>query len=109
MPSDRALAQSFGYNFCSDVQEAAIPAVLSGKDVVVKAKTGTGKTLAFLIPGIEQVTSRDAVAIRYFCLLTDASLFWVFVITCHSNISKRNRTTLPGHTAGGGESCDVSG
>jgi superfamily II DNA/RNA helicase len=52
---DRALADGFGYQFCTDVQEAAIPAILSGKDVVVKARTGTGKTLGFLIPGFEQV------------------------------------------------------
>lgn len=51
----RALADGFGYQFCTDVQEEAIPAILTGKDVVVKAKTGTGKTLGFLIPGFEQV------------------------------------------------------
>jgi ATP-dependent RNA helicase MSS116, mitochondrial len=35
------------------VQEEAIPEVLAGHDVLVKARTGTGKTLAFLIPAIE--------------------------------------------------------
>lgn len=35
------------------VQEQAIPEVLKGNDVFVKAKTGTGKTLGFLIPAIE--------------------------------------------------------
>ena len=44
-----------GYAQCTDVQAAAIPITLRGQDVVCKAKTGTGKTLAFLIPAIEQV------------------------------------------------------
>ena len=35
------------------VQAESIPFILSGKDIFAKAKTGTGKTLAFLIPGIE--------------------------------------------------------
>src|SRR5437868_9758051 len=37
------------------VQAAAIPAALEGKDVLATAQTGTGKTIAFLIPIIEQV------------------------------------------------------
>jgi superfamily II DNA/RNA helicase len=35
----------------------AIPPALQGKDVLCRAKTGTGKTLAFLIPALEKVTS----------------------------------------------------
>lgn len=42
-----------GYEACTSVQADAIPTMLSGADVVCKAKTGTGKTLAFLIPAIE--------------------------------------------------------
>lgn len=37
------------------VQEAAIPALLSGEDVIAQAQTGTGKTLAFLLPIIEKI------------------------------------------------------
>lgn len=44
-----------GYELCTDVQAKAIPACQTGADVVCKAKTGTGKTLAFLIPAVEQV------------------------------------------------------
>src|SRR5215472_3385338 len=36
------------------VQAAAIPQALAGKDVLATAQTGTGKTLAFLIPVIER-------------------------------------------------------
>ncbi len=40
------------HNFVNptEVQEQTIPVALEGKDVMVRAKTGTGKTLAFLIP-----------------------------------------------------------
>lgn len=34
----------------TEVQEQAIPLALEGKDVIARAKTGTGKTLAFLVP-----------------------------------------------------------
>lgn len=34
----------------TEVQQEAIPAVCSGRNVIVKAQTGTGKTLAFLLP-----------------------------------------------------------
>src|SRR5216683_7759484 len=37
------------------VQAAAIPHALEGKDVLATAQTGTGKTLAFLIPAIERL------------------------------------------------------
>ncbi len=37
------------------IQEQAIPHVLAGKDVLGKAETGTGKTLAFGLPVIEKV------------------------------------------------------
>ena len=53
----RGLNEVMGYELCTDVQAKAIPACQAGADVVCKAKTGTGKTLAFLIPAVEQVAS----------------------------------------------------
>ncbi|XP_006648157.1 DEAD-box ATP-dependent RNA helicase 48 [Oryza brachyantha] len=44
-----------GYLQTTVVQEAALPMCLEGKDVLVKAKTGTGKSAAFLLPAIESV------------------------------------------------------
>ena len=41
------------------VQIAAIPPALEGKDVLATAQTGTGKTLSFLIPVIEQLQKMD--------------------------------------------------
>lgn len=37
------------------VQEKVIPSARSGRDLIVQAKTGTGKTLAFLLPTIERI------------------------------------------------------
>ena len=39
-----------GYNKSTPIQQKAIPAVLSGKDVLGGAQTGTGKTAAFALP-----------------------------------------------------------
>jgi ATP-dependent RNA helicase DDX10/DBP4 len=39
-----------GYKEMSEIQRAAIPHALCGRDVLGAAKTGSGKTLAFAIP-----------------------------------------------------------
>ncbi|KAF3969664.1 hypothetical protein CMV_006568 [Castanea mollissima] len=44
-----------GYVQMTRVQEATLSACLEGKDALVKAKTGTGKSAAFLLPAIETV------------------------------------------------------
>jgi ATP-dependent RNA helicase DeaD len=40
------------------VQEQAIPALMAGKDVLAQAQTGTGKTLAFVLPVLEKVNPK---------------------------------------------------
>ncbi len=47
--------QSLGLMEPTPIQEKAIPVLLSGKDVIAQAQTGTGKTLAFLLPILERV------------------------------------------------------
>lgn len=37
------------------IQEQAIPLILKGKDIIGKAQTGTGKTLAFVLPLIQML------------------------------------------------------
>lgn len=41
------------------VQEKTIPLILKGKDLLVKSQTGTGKTLAFLIPIFELINENN--------------------------------------------------
>ncbi|HEX5417750.1 MAG TPA: DEAD/DEAH box helicase, partial [Chloroflexota bacterium] len=56
-PILRALDE-MGYEEPSPVQEHSIPSMLQGRDVVVQALTGTGKTAAFGIPMIQQIEPR---------------------------------------------------
>lgn len=44
-----------GWDKPSPIQEAAIPIALGGKDILARAKNGTGKTGAYCIPVLEQI------------------------------------------------------
>lgn len=44
------------------IQEKAIPLFLEGKDVLLRARTGSGKTAAFAIPVIQKVLNSKASA-----------------------------------------------
>ena len=44
-----------GFESPSPIQEEAIPVILGGKNLLARAKNGTGKTAAFIIPSLEKV------------------------------------------------------
>ena len=46
-----------GYSTPTEIQENAIPVLLDGKDILGIAPTGTGKTLAFLLPAYEKLSA----------------------------------------------------
>ena len=48
-----------GISSPTQIQEKAIPAVLKGEDIIAKAQTGTGKTLAFVLPILEKINTED--------------------------------------------------
>jgi ATP-dependent RNA helicase RhlE len=56
------------------VQAAAIPHALEGKDVLATAQTGTGKTLAFLIPILEKLLKRTSPGISALVLVPTREL-----------------------------------
>ncbi|MDR3748846.1 MAG: DEAD/DEAH box helicase [Acidobacteriota bacterium] len=63
MPLSAGLQQKlalFNFTTPTPVQASAIPPALEGKDVLATAQTGTGKTLAFLLPMIERLAAQAA-------------------------------------------------
>ena len=55
----RTLTQRMGLETMTEVQTRTINEALRGTDVIAQAKTGTGKTLAFLIPILQRIISQD--------------------------------------------------
>jgi ATP-dependent RNA helicase DeaD len=51
--------QKLKYDSPTEVQEKAIPLLLQGKDLVVRSKTGSGKTFAFLLPILQNLTPEN--------------------------------------------------
>jgi ATP-dependent RNA helicase RhlE len=56
------------------VQAAAIPQALEGKDVLATAQTGTGKTLAFVIPVMERLLEHSTAGIAALVLVPTREL-----------------------------------
>ncbi len=57
----RKAIDSAGFKEPSPVQKEAIPVVMSGKDIVAQAHTGTGKTAAFALPVLNMMSANDGV------------------------------------------------
>jgi len=51
--------EDMGFEAATPIQEAAIPHMLEGKDIIGQAQTGTGKTAAFGIPLVEKLDVED--------------------------------------------------
>ncbi len=54
-PKLLAILNKLGFTVPTQIQEDAIPVGLEGKDVIGIAQTGTGKTLAFSLPLLQQI------------------------------------------------------
>ncbi|TQV98736.1 hypothetical protein V2A60_007558 [Cordyceps javanica] len=55
----RAITKDLGYQTMSPVQAKTIAPALKGTDIVAQAKTGTGKTIAFLLPLLQRMINED--------------------------------------------------
>ncbi len=77
MPLSAGLQQKLAaaqFTTPTPVQEMAIPHALEGKDVLATAQTGTGKTLAFLLPIMERLGARPAPGVRALILVPTREL-----------------------------------
>jgi len=52
---------SLGWQNPLPIQEKAMPFALQGKDILVRARTGSGKTAAYAIPIVQKVLSTKQV------------------------------------------------
>ncbi len=48
-----------GFEKPSPIQEEAIPTALTGRDILARAKNGTGKTAAFVIPALQRINPKN--------------------------------------------------
>jgi len=55
-----------GFERPSPIQEEAIPIALAHRNILARAKNGTGKTASFLIPALEKVdATKKAIQGKY--------------------------------------------
>src|SRR5438128_6443222 len=67
-PAQLSACQSLGYHEPTPIQRQAIPVILSGRDVIGCAETGTGKTAAFLLPILQKISERPRPGLRVLVL-----------------------------------------
>ncbi|KAF4472740.1 ATP-dependent RNA helicase [Fusarium albosuccineum] len=60
----KSIIEDMGYETMTPVQAKTIQPALKGTDIVAQAKTGTGKTLAFLLPLLQRMIAEDPTLAR---------------------------------------------
>ena len=58
-PEQLGNLDNLGYKQMTDIQAAALPPGLAGKDLIAQAKTGSGKTAAFALPLLTKLNPQD--------------------------------------------------
>ena len=86
-PAQLRACESLGYNEPTPIQEQAIPVILSGRDLIGCAETGTGKTAAFLLPIIQRISERPRPGIRVLVLAPTREL----ALQIQKNYGESNR------------------
>jgi ATP-dependent RNA helicase RhlE len=91
--------QTLGYTAPTPIQQAAIPAILSGRDVIGCAQTGTGKTAAYLLPVLHRLLQNATPGPRVLIVLPTREL--AVQVDAHRR-QLTSRTSLRGTAIHGG-------
>ena len=67
---------AMNFRECTPVQEKTIPVILEGKDLIGVAQTGTGKTAAYLLPVINQLSKGGYPADAINCVIMSPTREW---------------------------------
>lgn len=94
-PAQVRACESLGYNTPTPIQRQAIPVILTGRDVIGCAETGTGKTAAFLLPIIQRLSENFRPGLRVLVLAPTREL----ALQIHENYTaldqaKTNRSVI---------------
>src|SRR5438045_3887772 len=98
-PAQLSACQSLGYNEPTPIQRQAIPVILSGRDVIGCAETGTGKTAAFLLPILQKISERSKPGLRVLVLAPTREMALqrqtlLFSATMSASIEQLARSTM---------------
>jgi len=80
--------ESLGYKNPTPIQVKAIPIILTGKDLIACAETGTGKTAAFLLPIIQTISEPTRSGVRVLVIAPTREL----VLQIERNYTELNHT-----------------
>jgi ATP-dependent RNA helicase RhlE len=98
-PSLKERLKAARFSVPTAVQAAAIPQSLAGKDVIATAQTGTGKTLAFLIPVIEKLLEQNTPGITALVLVPTREL--AMQVVAQANALQGKQAPQPALVVGG--------
>ena len=81
-----SVLKAAGLNKPAKVQQAALPAAMDGHDLLISSPTGTGKTLAFLLPVLQHMMDfpRKQPGLR-------AHLFWRQLVSWRNKSINKQR------------------
>jgi ATP-dependent RNA helicase DeaD len=97
--------EGLGITEPTNIQEQAIPHLLSGRDVVGQSQTGTGKTAAFALPMIERIDWQRPIVQAL--VLTPTRELAMQVSQAMKNFQGGNERRSPILTVYGGQSIDL--
>ena len=60
LPEIRRAIEAMGFDTATAIQAQSIPLIQSGRDVIGRSQTGTGKTVAFGIPALEILATQPS-------------------------------------------------